>query len=67
MFLLYKINLIPNNNLEIKVIPVNIIKKNNFLDQLYTYSEMHFILLAYKKLNFDDLLTSIYMWITCNK
>ena len=67
MFLLYKINLIPNDNLEIKVIPVNIIKKNNFLDQLYVYSEMHFILLAYKKLNFDDLLTSIYMWITCNK
>ena len=67
MFLLYKINLIPNDNLEIKVIPVNIIKKNNFLDQLYAYSEMYFILLAYKKLNFDDLLTSIYMWITCNK
>ena len=67
MFLLYTFNLIPNSNLEIKVIPVNIIKKNNFLDQLYAYSEMHFILLAYKKLNFDDLLTSIYMWITCNK
>ena len=67
MFLLYKINLIPNDNLEIKVIPVNIIKKNNFLDQLYAYSEMYFILLAYKKLNFDDLLSRIYMWITCIK